>query len=218
MIRETILQGDTDLLEQQLTASPDLANQLIIQQTGKAYRVHPIHWICDVVFEKKIPEATALKMVRLLVAAGTDVNGNIPGSTSKDTPLITSVSLYCDTIATYLLDHGADTTPRGTHGGTALHWAAWVGSAIVVERLLREAVILDDQGDEFHSTPILWAVNGWLNPNPRNKRKQPEAVKLLLAAGADPNCKNEAGQRAIDILQEHGEKEMLAILQSSEGF
>lgn len=213
MLRETILQGDTAKLKKQLTGSPELANQLITQRSGDPHRVSPIHWACDVVFEKKSEETTALKMVRMLVDAGADINGKIPDNTSNDTPLITASSLYCDTIAIYLLDQGADPKPRGTHQATALHWASWTGSAKVVERLLREEVDLDDQGDEFHSTPLLWAINGWLNPNSRNKRDQPKVMELLLAAGADPNLKNGDGQRAIDILQQRGESELINLVE-----
>ncbi len=213
MLRNTILQGEIAQLKTQLAAAPELANQLISQQTGGSTRVHPIHWVCDVVFEKKMAESTALEMVKALVAAGTDINGNIPGSTSRDTPLITASSLYCDAIALYLLDQGADPKTRGTHRATVLHWASWTGSAAVVERLLQEDVDLDDQEDEFQSTPLLWAINGWLNPKPQNKRAQPKVMELLLAAGADPKLKDGDGQRAIDILQERGETELVQLLE-----
>jgi ankyrin repeat protein len=211
MLRKTILQGDIAKLKYQLASAPELTNQLIVQQAGKPYRVHPVHWICDVVFENKVTEEKGLEMVRILLDAGTSTE-IIPGATSADTPLITASSLYCDSIAIYLIERGADLKPRGTHQATALHWASWTGAERVVERLLREEVAIDDQKDEFRSTPLLWAINGWLNPSPRNKRGQPKVIELLLAAGADPHRKDGDGRRALDILQDRQEAELIALL------
>lgn len=212
MIGKAIFQGDITLLKEQLKVMPELANQAIAQGEKSAYRVHPIHRVCDAVFEKKITETTALEMVRLLVTQGADVNGKKSDTTSMDSPLITASSLYCDTIAIYLIEQGADPSPRGTHGGTALHWASWTGSAEVVARLLEGEVAIDDQGDEFQSTPILWAINGWLNTKKRNHRAYPEVVAQLLEAGADPNAVNGDGKRALELISSSDDPALFALL------
>lgn len=212
MIGKIIFQGDIAALTDQLAAKPELANRAIRQGENSPHQVHPIHLVCDAVFEKKIEEKTGLEMVRQLVAAGSDVNGRNTETTSLDSPLITAGSLYCDTIAVYLIDQGADPTPRGTHNGTALHWASWTGSVRVVERLLKEEVAINDQGDEFRSTPLLWAINGWLNPNPGNHRDQPKVIALLLEAGANPNLVDGSGRRALDILATEKQSDLVALL------
>lgn len=217
VLEKIIREGDVDGLRVQLAARPELANIALPQGKDSPYRVHPIHLICDGVFEKHFREEQALEMTRVLIAAGSDVNGKQSTTTSVDTPLITAASLYCESIAVYLLDQGADPSPRGTHQGTALHWAGWTGSAKVVQRLLEEGVALDDQGDELHATPLLWAINGLLHQNPANHRQQPEAIALLLKAGADPNLKDSSGRQALDILLDNGKSELAALVEANGG-
>ncbi|PHN01767.1 ankyrin repeat domain-containing protein [Flavilitoribacter nigricans] len=212
MIGPILLRGDIPALNARLQADPTLADQAVAQGDHPTHRVHPIHLVCDGVFEKKISEKTALEMVRLLAEAGSDLNDQNSGSTTADTPLITAASLYCDDIALYLIDRGVDVSFRGTHRGTALHWAAWTGSAKVVKRLLAEEVAIDDQGDEFRSTPLLWAINGWLHANPANRREQPAVMELLLKAGANPNVIDGSGRKALGILDGKEQSGLVALL------
>lgn len=74
-------------------------------------------------------------VVRLLIAAGADVNAVAPNP-SQVRPLHSAVSGRHGGVVEILLDAGADPDPPQTHGWTALHSAAHQGNARVVEMLL----------------------------------------------------------------------------------
>lgn len=212
MIKETLIQGNLNDLATQLRDQPELANQTIsIGPSGK-YRVHPLHFVCDAVFEGDLLETVALELTKVLLEQGATINGQSTGTTTKDSPLIAASSLYCEKIAIYLIGQGADLMHRGTHKGTCLHWAAWTGSDQIVERLLQESISLDDQEDEFQSTPLLWAVNGWLHPKERNHRNQPKVMTLLLETGADLSLVDGNGQSALEILSRENQFELVELL------
>ncbi|MCP2669665.1 hypothetical protein NHF40_01825 [Maricaulaceae bacterium EIL42A08] len=59
--------GDASALEMALAANPSLADSLIVQGNHAA---HPIHSICDRVFDGRLDEGTGLAMVRALISAG----------------------------------------------------------------------------------------------------------------------------------------------------
>jgi uncharacterized protein len=94
----------------------------------------PLHRICDGVFNNYYTEETALKIAELFLKYGSDLNPAYPGG--KDSPLTAACSLRCDQLALLYLHQGADIKHKGCHGGTALHWAAWCGRDIVVEKLI----------------------------------------------------------------------------------
>jgi ankyrin repeat protein len=74
-----------------------------------------------------------------------------------------------------------------THnGGTALHCAAWQGSAACVAAILRHAsgrALLEVRDPRFHGTPLHWCGHGSVNRgNPHGKYA--EIARMLIAAGA----------------------------------
>jgi ankyrin repeat protein len=125
--------------------------------------------------------------------------------------LIGAASLGTEEVGLRLLDAGADPHARGNGGETALHWAALFGELQLARRLTKGADLgLED--DQYHSTPLGWAVHGFCEPqtdNPANHGHQREVAALLVAHGAKvrPNWLQENAVRADPL--------MLGILQGN---
>jgi ankyrin repeat protein len=187
--------ADTAALEKLLHANPARANNVIHFGASAQHAVSPIHYVCDCVFEDKISEEEGMELVQTLVEHGARTTGS--SGTSYDTPLIAAISLLCEDIAAWLLTQGANPHERGTHRGTALHWAAWTGGDRITPLLLEEKFDLEDREDEFGATPLIWAINGAHN---MRLRGQVEVVEQLLAAGANPRMKDMEGNRPIDLI------------------
>jgi ankyrin repeat protein len=80
---------------------------------------------------------------------------------------------------------GLPLTVRGQHRGTPLHWAAWHGNAEMTKLLLsRAGVPLEDANNDYHCTPLAWAIHGSENGWHREKGNYPAVVHALLNAGA----------------------------------
>lgn len=92
---------------------------------------------------------------------------------------------------TLMLELGFDPAPPGQDVGSALHCAAWQGSAACVEAVLRHADgrALVNRRDAVHgSTPLGWCCHGAVHcGNPQGD--YPAVARLLADAGAraDPN-------------------------------
>ncbi|MEE8349149.1 MAG: ankyrin repeat domain-containing protein [Acidobacteriota bacterium] len=106
-------------------------------------------------------QAGSVEAVRLLLAAGADVN---EGTEEAGPPLLLAASNGKEQVALLLLEKGADPNATDGYGMTALHWA------------LEEGVV-GMSGGHTQTDPY------WVNPNSR------ELVKALLASGADPNAR-----------------------------
>ena len=79
-------------------------------------------------------------------------------------------------------------------GWTALHYAASGGHVDIIRVLLEEAAYIDAESPNG-TTPLIMAT----------RQKMYSAMELLVAEGADPTLRNEAGFRAIDYLKGYGE-------------
>ncbi len=202
----------TDLngLERALAQNPALANEGIAFDAHNLTPAHPLHRICDGVFAGKYTDAEAVEMARLFLAHGADINGG-PLVEQKDTPLIAAASLHADEVAILYLDQGANFTHAGTHGGTALHWAAWCGRDRVVSRLIGAGASVHQLCIDFKSTPLIWAVNGWKRGGSASLSGSLACVKLLIQAGADTHTPNVEGKTVFDLLtaEDAALKEML---------
>jgi ankyrin repeat protein len=88
-----------------------------------------------------------------------------------------------------MLQLGFDPSQRaatGPAGGTALHCAAWQGSAESVEALLSYPsgrALLETRDTQFNGTPFGWCCHGSLNCGSPSANHA-EVAKLLLAAGS----------------------------------
>jgi hypothetical protein len=99
-------------------------------------------------------------------------------------------------VVDFLLRSGMDV---GTHlqGETGLHAAALGGHPEIVGWLLERRAPADVKDDRFGGTPLGWALYGWGNPAPENRRaRHHEVVALLVGAGATVEPEWLAGEKA----------------------
>ena len=199
-VLELIRKVDYGQLRAALSGNPALANEPIPLPDNPAM-AHPLHRICDGVFEGIYSDKDAADMARIFLEFGANVDGNII-QTQKDTPLLAAASLHADEVALLYIDHGANILHAGCHGGTALHWAGWCGRDRLVKRLVAEKAPINIKCVEFKGTPLLWSVHGYKFGGGKNRHNQISCVRMLLRAGADRDIPNGEGTRAIEFLGE----------------
>ena len=210
---------DYDGIKMLLENNPDLANEGIAFDARNATKAHPLHRICDGVFMGKYTDAEGVKLAQLFLDHGADVNGGelIP---EKDSPLVAAASLHADQVGMLYIEAGAAINHPGCHGGTALHWAAWMGLAQTVSLLIARGAQLEHKDSEYAATPLYWAVHGFgpegYGPNgPKLPRDQVGAVRALLAAGAVVNTSNHQGIFAIELANSYQNRAMYELLRTA---
>jgi uncharacterized protein len=190
-VRDLIFNGRVTQLEQLLNSDPGVVNEHVSLPESSAV-AHPLHRVCDAVFNGNYPEATGLEIAKVFLKNGASVNPILPQG--QDSPLTAACSLRCDDIALLYIDHGADIHHRGCHGGTSLHWAAWCGRDVVVKKLLAmKPEIINLLCTDFKSTPLFWATHGYKFGGKDNRHHQVACAAMLLEHGADrtiPNFEN----------------------------
>jgi hypothetical protein len=207
-VRTVLRSGDAAELRRILSADPARANALVAYGDNcQKFTHHPLHYISDLVFNSVLPKGKEMPLVEALLEAGSDVD--FGKGDRHETNLIGAASLGAEDVGLRLLDAGADPHARGNGGETALHWASLFGELRLVERLLNGAN-LELEDDQYHSTPLGWAVHGFCESqtdNPADHGQQREVIALLLAHGAKvrPDWLQEDAVRA--------NSEMLSILQ-----
>ncbi|MEO5977768.1 MAG: ankyrin repeat domain-containing protein [Chryseolinea sp.] len=183
-----------------LSNDPALANKPIPMSEEEQTAEHPLHRICDGVFHKIYTDEDAVELAKIFVEFGADVNGN-KLTEMKDTPLIAASSLSADQVGLLYIDRGANIFHPGTHGGTALHWAAWCGRDLLVDRLIDKGAEINRLCYDFKSTPLFWAIHGLKNGGVHNQYHQIECARLLLKAGADKAIPNANGNSIFEMLE-----------------
>jgi hypothetical protein len=209
-IRKLIDAGNYQGLAEALSTKPDLANEGIPYDEVNTTKAHPLHRICDGVFANRYSNEAAVKMAKIFLDHGADVNGNSQKE-MQDTPLTAAASLRADDLAILYIEHGADIHHRGCHGGTALHWAAWCGRDKLVERLVAEGAKIDLRCIDFKATPLFWAVHGLKNGGKENQHNQITCAKIILQSGADKKIPNKDGYTVFDLLGD-GDVELRELL------
>jgi Ankyrin repeats (3 copies) len=184
-VRTALRSGDAEALRRILAADPAQANALVCygDHCRKATH-HPLHYISDLVFNGVLPEGKEMPLVEALLDAGSDVD--FGKGDRHETNLIGAASLGAEDVGLRLLDAGADPHARGNGGETALHWAALLGEVRLVERLI-EGADLELEDDQYHSTPLGWAVHGFCESqkdNPADHGDQRGVIALLVTSGA----------------------------------
>ena len=197
LIKKVDLEGIGKLLSQ----NPGLANKGIPYDQNNMTLAHPLHRICDSVFNRIISDEAAVKIAEIFLEYGANVDG-FELKEKKDTPLVAAASLHADLVALLYINHGANIHHGGCSGGTALHWAAWCGRDIVVSRLLRENPEIKKLCIDYKATPLFWAIHGYKFGGGKNRHHQIACAKLLLGAGADKNIPNAEGTLMVDMLGE----------------
>ncbi len=201
LIRTLIDNKDFKGIEQALTENPELANEGIPYDEQNTTKAHPLHRISDAVFTGKLNEVEAIELAKIFLKHGAKINGN-EQIEKKDTPLIAAASLHADGLAFFYIDNGADIHHAGTHGGTALHWAAWCGRNKLVKRLIEEGAEINKTCIDFKSTPLFWAVHGLKKGDKNDLQDHLESVKLLIEAKGDKTIPNAEGKTVFDLTEE----------------
>lgn len=104
-----------------------------------------------------------------------------------------------------MLEAGWPLDGVASHGGTALHWAAWLGQREMTEDLLRHQAPLSILDSEHHMTPLGWALHGSKHGWNCKSGDFAGVVAALLAAGAEPPEGDDvdASDAVKDILRRH---------------
>jgi hypothetical protein len=103
-----------------------------------------------------------------------------------------------------MLDAGLPVTARGQHGATPLHWAAFHGNAEMIRAILRHDPPLEQTDDDFHGTPLGWALHGSENGWHREAGNYAAAAEALLEAGAKPPDELAGSNDVREVLRRYG--------------
>jgi ankyrin repeat protein len=121
---------------------------------------------------------------------------------AEDHRAITDAAWNGDAAAVALmLELGFDPRAAGHDSGTALHCAAWEGSAETVTVLLRhpDARELVAIRDTHHGgTPLGWCCHGSLYGN--TSHDHASVAKLLLDAGAQPESNSSEASPSVEAI------------------
>lgn len=209
-MKNLLLTKDFEGIKKALSINPTLANQYISFDDKNLIKAHPLHRICDGVFSGKYTDEEAVRMATLFLNYGAKIDGT-QLIEKQDSPLIAASSLHADLLAILYIEKGANIHHIGTHGGTALHWAAWCGREKVVERLVQKGAEINKQCIDFKATPLFWTVHGLKKGDKKNLTNYLKCIKILIGAGADKNIANSDGNTVFDLLND-GDLEIKEIL------
>jgi hypothetical protein len=180
-VKTAIRNGDAVALSTLLTEDATRANALIRWGGDKRILTHPLHFVCDMLFEGKLRRGAELPLIDALIHAGADLDFQRNGK--GDTPLIGAASLAAEDVGLRLIDAGANPKLLGIFRETALHWAALLGEDRLAQRLIPISDI-DLKDANYSSSPLGWAIHGCYDTPKGNQGRQREVVSLLFAAGA----------------------------------
>lgn len=134
-----------------------------------------------------------LECMAALLEAGAD-KAATAAAVDGATPLHVAAAFHQEACAAALLDHGAELEARTTEArNTPLLTAAWKGATRCVVLLLARGAAIDAQA-EGGMTALLWAT----------ALPDKEAVRVLLEAGADTECREQTFNNTPLILASGG--------------
>lgn len=180
-VKAAIEIGDAETLRRLLAEDPSRANALVRWGKNDSILTHPLHYVCDMLFEGTLAKGSELPLLEALIKTGADVD--FQSGAKTDTPLIGASSLGAQDAGLALLRAGARPELTGIFGETALHWAALLGEDRLAAGLI-EGSNLDLKDEKYDSPPLGWAIHGRQNPPKGNQGRQCEVASLLVAAGA----------------------------------
>ena len=183
-IKKLIEQKDADGLRKTLADNPSLANEgiTIPYEFFCRTKAHPLHRISDAVFAHKMTDEEAVKLAKIFLEFGADINGyNNDGS-----PLLAAASLHAEQLGIFYIDNGANVNITDENdNASALHWAAFCGRDKLVDKLIKSNAVIDQPDKTHQSTPLGWAIHCLSSNDEGNRYNQLACIKLLIQAGAD---------------------------------
>lgn len=200
-IKKLIENKDLKGLRKILSDNLSFSNEELSYDENHTTKAHPLHRICDGVFAGKYSDDEGVAMAKIFLEYGADVDGG-ELIEKKDSPLVAAASLHADKVAILYIEQGAEFNHPGCNGGTALHWAAWCGRPVVVEKLIQAKAEINKRCIDFQSTPLFWAVHGWYSSDKKNMDSYLQCVSFLLEAGADKYIPNSGGKTVFDLIDE----------------
>ena len=156
-------QGDADEVRRLLAAKADV-------NAAAGDGMTALHWAA---YHGDVALVRALLRAKASVTATTRLGAN--------TPLHVAARHGHGAAVAALLAGGADARAMTGAGGTALHLAAAAGDTVAVRALVRAKADVNARETEWGQTPLMFAA--------ANDRA--DAVRALLAAGADPLLRTE---------------------------
>jgi hypothetical protein len=185
-VKTAIRNGDAAALTTLLAEDPTRSNALISWGGDQRILTHPLHFVCDMLFQGKLKRGVELPLIDALIHSGADLDFQHNGK--GDTPLIGAASLASEDVGLRLLDAGANPKLLGIFSETALHWAAMLGEEKLAQALIPISDI-DLKDAQYLSPPLGWAIHGCYNAPNGNQGRQREVAALLVSAGAtvEPN-------------------------------
>ncbi|XP_049843452.1 ankyrin repeat domain-containing protein 17-like [Schistocerca gregaria] len=143
----------------------------------------------------------AVEEVRVLLAAGANVEAREGGCGWEGTPLHCAAQEGHVEVARCLLDAGAVVDARDEDQRTPMHFAAENGHTLVVQMLL-EASADPNATDLTGRTPLLWAAS----------RDHTDVAALLLAAGAERGSRTVNGRTALHFARGNNNRRLVEML------
>jgi uncharacterized protein len=203
-IRSLVVSKDLKGLHNALSADPSLANAGWPADDKNPALAHPLHRICDGVYSKIYSDEYAIEVAKIFMAHGADINGNVT-EIKKDNPLVAAASLDAEQLGIFYVDQGAAINHPGCHGGTALHWAAWCGKDLLLNKLIAAGAQINKLCIDYKSTPVFWAAHGFYHSDRKAHDHYVACVRSLLEAGADKTTTNIDGSPPAEMVQEDEE-------------
>lgn len=138
-----------------------------------------------------------------LIEAGADVNAQ---DSIQDSVFLYAGAEGYSAVVAAALRHGADTRVLNRYGGTALIPASEHAHLDVIRLLLASDVEVD------HVNDLGWTALGEAVALGDGGPRSQQAVRLLLAAGADPNVRDRFGRTVLQSAVRLGYDEIVAII------
>ena len=154
--------------------------------------------LIQAIMEADVPEVRRLLGRRTLDLAARDQWGM--------TALSHAIAVHghpgAESLVSLLIEHGAQVSSPDSYGHTPLMWCASVRDVSLTERLLREGADVNARRPD--GTSVLHVAV--------QSDADPDTVRLLLAAGADPAVRDGEGKTPADYAREAGFTELARLL------